>query len=248
LALTKIPRYQGRFEDALRLLEIGIATDSMELGMCIETSGKYWISAIINDFFGDEQKVIDDLMRAISISEEQEARNIFSGAYKAYLSAKLAEEGEQSGADSLLYDISAAITETGFPDSTDYWLALGFRAIKLHEYSPAVTYWEKLVKNDPYSFTLVFYLGMSYLGSGQLSSAVETLEKAVNIHDDSRGFWPGLGVLCHYLLGKAYEASGWNDKAIEQYETFLDIWKNADPGIKEIDDAKERLARLKNQI
>ena len=49
----------------------------------------------------------------------------------------------------------------------------------------------------------------------------------------------------HYWLAQAYEASGWTSKAIEQYETFLDIWKNADEGLTSVKDAKARLARLK---
>jgi hypothetical protein len=54
-------------------------------------------------------------------------------------------------------------------------------------------------------------------------------------------------VKAHYLLGLAYEKSGWVKKAIEQYETFLEIWKDADPGIREVEDAKGRLAKLKNE-
>jgi len=46
------------------------------------------------------------------------------------------------------------------------------------------------------------------------------------------------------MLGLAYERSGWRDRAVEQYEEFLDIWKAADPGIAEIEDARERLAGL----
>jgi len=36
----------------------------------------------------------------------------------------------------------------------------------------------------------------------------------------------------------------WKGKAIEHYEKFLDLWKDADPGITEVEDAKKRLGAL----
>jgi hypothetical protein len=45
-----------------------------------------------------------------------------------------------------------------------------------------------------------------------------------------------------------YEQKGQNNKAIEHYEKFLDLWKDADPGIAEVEDARERLVDLKNDF
>jgi len=38
-----------------------------------------------------------------------------------------------------------------------------------------------------------------------------------------------------------------NSKAIEHYEKFLSLWKDADSSIAEVEDAKKRLAGLKDK-
>jgi len=47
-----------------------------------------------------------------------------------------------------------------------------------------------------------------------------------------------------YLLGLVNEALGKNAEAINAYQEFLEIWKNADPDLPELIDAKARLVRL----
>jgi tetratricopeptide (TPR) repeat protein len=47
-----------------------------------------------------------------------------------------------------------------------------------------------------------------------------------------------------YMLGKIAEKQGDKPRAIENYQKFLDLWKDADPGLPEVEDAKKRLVGL----
>jgi hypothetical protein len=43
------------------------------------------------------------------------------------------------------------------------------------------------------------------------------------------------------------QQKGESAEAAKSYERFLDIWKDADPGIPEVEDARKRLTSLKKQ-
>jgi serine/threonine protein kinase/Flp pilus assembly protein TadD len=49
----------------------------------------------------------------------------------------------------------------------------------------------------------------------------------------------------NYYIAQIYEKQDKNAKAIEYYQKALEQWKNADPGIAEVEDAKKRLVALK---
>jgi tetratricopeptide (TPR) repeat protein len=51
--------------------------------------------------------------------------------------------------------------------------------------------------------------------------------------------------MADYDVAQLYEKQGNKVKAIEHYMKALDRWKNADPGLPEVEDAKKRLAGLK---
>ncbi|MGD0790513.1 MAG: hypothetical protein ABR920_01975 [Terriglobales bacterium] len=53
-----------------------------------------------------------------------------------------------------------------------------------------------------------------------------------------------IGALAHLQLGRAYVLAGDKDKALAAYKDFLTLWKNADPDIPILKEAKAEYAKL----
>jgi len=243
--LALIPAYQGKFDNALKVLDDGIVADRMDQAEGSWNASKHWRKVSIYDAKQNldlalkEAKVIIEINKRVSPNNVVNGRDLY--AYRLAKSGKLKEAEEISRA--LKKDI-----ETKSPDLIwDYWLALGTIELAQGNTKSAVTYLEKAEKEGPPLIVVRFFLAQAYLELGRLGEAVVLLEQALSRYDDNRASWTIYAVKCYYLLGLAYEKSGWNKKAIEKYEEFLDIWKNADPGIKEVEDAKERLRKLKSK-
>jgi len=88
-------------------------------------------------------------------------------------------------------------------------------------------------------------LALAYIKSGNLDKAREEYEKITSL-TTGRAAGGDIYAKSFFILGKIYEQKGQNSKAIEHYEKFLDLWKDADPGIAEIEDTRKRLATLKS--
>ena len=88
-------------------------------------------------------------------------------------------------------------------------------------------------------------LAFAYYKSGDLEKSREEYQKTTKL-TVGRLYYGDIYAKSFYMLGKIYEQKGWKGKAIEHYEKFLDLWKEADPGIAEVVDARKRLAGLQN--
>ncbi len=89
-------------------------------------------------------------------------------------------------------------------------------------------------------------LGLAYYYLDQLDEAQKTFENLLQLTWGR--FWHGhIYAKSYYNLGSIFEKKGDSTQAIEHYEKFLSLWKDADPGIAEVEDAKKRLAALKSR-
>jgi len=86
-------------------------------------------------------------------------------------------------------------------------------------------------------------LALAYFEKGDLERAREEYE-SIGKMTYGRGRHGDLYAKSFYMLGKIYEELGKKKEAKKNYERFLDLWKNADPGLPEVDDARGRLAAL----
>jgi tetratricopeptide (TPR) repeat protein len=90
-------------------------------------------------------------------------------------------------------------------------------------------------------------LAYAYFLAGNLEQAQKQYEMIIRL-TMGRLFYGDIYAKSYYMLGKIYQQKDWKCKAIENYQTFLNLWKDADPNIPEIKDAKKQLSILQSNL
>jgi tetratricopeptide (TPR) repeat protein len=244
--LAIIPAYQGKFDEALRILDDGLAADRMESYQGSLHAGKHFMKANIYltkkdfDLAVKEAQAVVDAWKKADPEDPVYMRHFYCDVLTR--AGRIAEA--QDVAEAIRRDIGGK-RETYM---SSYWEPLAMMELAKGDPGAALMYLDKAFASD--SSAAIFYpyricLAETYLKAGKLGEAVTTLERVLSRYDEERLRSVPRCVEDHYLLGTAYEESGWTTKAMEQYDEFLETWKDADPGIPEVGDARQRLARLR---
>ena len=99
--------------------------------------------------------------------------------------------------------------------------------------------------NNDFTFALypVYLRGESYLAAKDGSAAITEFQKILD-HSGVVGNEP-IGALAHLGLGRGYALSGDSAKAKTAYQDFFALWKNADPDVPILKEAKAEYAKLR---
>jgi serine/threonine protein kinase/tetratricopeptide (TPR) repeat protein len=242
--MALIPLYRGQFEAALKAIDSAIAADTTGGPANLTTSALYRFKAIVLRDKGD----IDGALHEVEAANELIGRLApqLPLGYEDLYGYILVLKGETEEAEEVAGKFREAILSSNQSRMTDYWRLMAQIEHSKGNVEKAVEYMER--SNDEargQSFGARFELGKLYLEAGRLGDAVKIFEECLAKYDKGRTANPVRSVQLHYFLGRAYEESGWTDKAVSQYKEFLSIWSEADPGAPYVDDASVRLARLK---
>ena len=133
---------------------------------------------------------------------------------------------------------------------------LGLIELKNKDYSKAIEYFTQAISLLPYQHGMDPFtndqanfaepLALAFYDSGDVERAREEYEKILTF-TTGKLYSGDIYARSLYWLGRIYEEKDQKSKAIEFYEKFLSLWKDADPGIAEVENARKSLAGLQSE-
>ncbi len=239
--LALVPLYRGQFEMSLNILNDGIAADKIDLMEISQASAlKHVIKGNILEELGDYGKAEREILEALAIQEslgtdigvdiKSPLCSIYGSLGDTELMQAMADGIQTETHKSTYRQIMARIEYlNGNTDKAIAWLT-------------------ELESEDELDFDDSFLLGMVYLKAEQYRGAAWKFESILNDYYNIRRAVFGIkAVKSHYYLALANDNMGNYDKAMQQYEIFSEIWRDADPKPELVDKALERLSELRNR-
>jgi serine/threonine protein kinase/Flp pilus assembly protein TadD len=136
-----------------------------------------------------------------------------------------------------------------------YYLYQGQKEMKKKQYSKAIEHFNhalSLLPSQNYNINFVHALfidplAFAYFKSGSLEKAQKEYEKITTL-TIGRWYFGDIYAKAFYQLGKIYEQIGPNEKAIECYNKFIELWKDCDPQFQPlVEDARKGVKELEGK-
>lgn len=247
--LAELYLLQGRFQDSRELAEKGYER-AQKRGNKGTMRNRLSFAAQLDSITGHYQEALDklDALWKTTLEDEELEWQRFIVYLKGLVQA-------ESG------DIDKALMEA---DKVRDLIAQGLdkrkRRLYLHlmgaieierkNFKKAIEYFEESLPlasiRSRLNIAVADSLAAAYCGIGDLERARKEYERMAAF-PRGRQFYGDVYAKRYYRLGEIYEREGLKNKAIEHYQRFLDLWKNADPDLDEVEHSKKRLIELKDR-
>ncbi len=239
--------YQGRYREAIRQLELGMEM-AKRIGETVRARSIRDYLAYVYWRAGDYAKALDleEEIIAEAIGEENFNRRRTALFHKGLMLAEMNRLDEtKKAAEEIKSMVAKGMNQKLI---RDYYYLLGKIEQKRGNYALAIGHFQKNL--DLYPYVQGFWrpmladpLAEAYYQSGDPDKALSAYEE-ISAMVWVNYYFGDIYAKSFYMLGIIWEQKGDTNKAIENYTKFLDLWKNADPGLPEVEDAKNRLAEL----
>jgi len=243
-SLALVPLHQGKIQRALEILESPVTPDTSGMFQVWEKASKhsqklfiYWEQEKF-DLALKEIEILKDMLPELDPKDKVKLRDAYAITWAA--------QGRMAEAERILNNWRSEISEGDSVQLRQYCRVLGIVKYLEGNTDSSTVYlkkglWEAAVP----IFEMRYFLALVYLQAGQPDKAADLLEKALLRYDEQRAARAIWAAKSHYYLGSAYEELGRGQEAIKKYQEFLELWKDADPGIAEVEQAKQRVKKLR---
>jgi len=198
---------------------------------------------------GNPGKALDECGKSWAVAVRSDnlyyQRDILYLKGRAYLELKNLPEAEKAAEE------LKTVNARGMRKDVDiriYDHLMGRIELEKKNSSGAIERLKKAVDSLPYGpletdARYIDSLALAYFRAGDLDKARTEYER-ISALTTGRVNYGDIYTKSFYMLGRIFEQKGDKVKARENYRKFLDLWKDADPGRPEVEDARKRLAAL----
>jgi len=237
--LISLLRFEGRYKDTIKML-VPLAEQFKGSGLARPEWACHYALARSYSRLGRLEAALDECRKAYAIDTEgddfRDKREIIYTRGLSYIESKQLAEAEKTAGE------LKAFIEKGLNKKIIrlYDHLMGAIELGRNNMPKALEYLERAVRSEETNSMFIDMLAAAYIQAGDLARARKEYEKITRLtsRDDvyARSF---------YRLGLVDEKLGDKAEARENYQKFLDLWKNADADLPELADARNRLNALR---
>jgi tetratricopeptide (TPR) repeat protein len=249
LQLALLCLSQGKFEKAKNHLERG-ADEAKKLSARDSEAYLHWFLSYVDLRSGNSEEALKECDKVSAIAAEQEFRWAQRGCLftRAIILLEMNQVDKAQQAATELRSMIEKQMNKKLIRMSD--ILAGMIELRKNNFSQAIAYFNNAISLMPFQYgtnsehaLYLDCLAQAQYKLGDLDKARREYEKITFLTVGRTG-WGDIYAKSYYMLGKIVEQQGDKARAGQNYRKFLDLWKDADPGIREVDDARKRLAGL----